>query len=63
MFKSFSRRYFIIYFRNFVLVVNVAAFIFGILVLFPNLYLFIIARFFQGMCVGLYSAVIPVLIK
>jgi MFS family permease len=31
--------------------------------MYPNLYLFFAARFFQGACIGLYSAIIPLLIK
>lgn len=33
------------------------------MVMFPNLYLFFVARLIQGLCVGLYSAVVPLFIK
>lgn len=54
--KNFSR-------RNSVLLVNAIALICGVLVMIPNLYLFFVLRFFQGACIGLYSAIVPLLIK
>lgn len=54
--KIFSR-------RNSVLFVNSCALLFGLLIMYPNLYLFFVSRFFQGACVGLYSAIVPLLIK
>lgn len=43
--------------------VNSFAFLCGLLVLVVNLKLFFVARFMQGACIGLYSAMIPLLVK
>lgn len=42
---------------------NVIAFVAGLLVYIENAYILLIVRIIQGVCVGFYSAIIPVIIK
>lgn len=50
-------------YRNSLLVVNGIALLFGLLLMVPNQITFFIARIMQGVCVGLYSAIAPLIIK
>jgi MFS family permease len=61
--KKFSRRYFIHLYRQYLFVVNGIAFVAGLLVYIQNPYILFIIRIIQGLCVGFYSAIVPVIIK
>ena len=54
--KHFSR-------RQSLLVVNGIALVVGFLIFIPNQLILFVARFIQGMCVGAYSAITPLIIK
>lgn len=54
--KNFSR-------RQSLLVVNGVALVVGFLIFIPNQLILFAGRFIQGMCVGAYSAVVPLIIK
>ena len=43
--------------------VNAIALVFGIVLMIPNQYTFLFARLMQGVCVGFYSAIAPLIIK
>ena len=60
---SFPEGYFRLIPRNSLLAVNLFAFATGLLLLLPQFTVLFVARLGQGMCVGLYSALIPLLIK
>lgn len=49
--------------RQCLLAVNGAALTLGILIFIQNYYLLLVVRVLQGCCVGLYSAIIPLIIK
>lgn len=49
--------------RNSILYINYAAFLIGCLIFFADLKLYMILRVCQGMCAGLFSAIVPLLIK
>lgn len=49
--------------RNSLLFINFFAFIAGLMVMVPNIGLLYAGRVIQGLCVGMYSAIIPLLIK
>ena len=63
MLKYFSRRWLISYFRKSLLVVNAIALIFGGLLFVRTQFTLFIARFMQGLCVGFYSTLAPLIIK
>lgn len=50
-------------FRNALLVVNAIALAFGALIFVKNPWTFLLARTMQGVCVGFYSAIAPLIIK
>ena len=50
-------------FRNSLLVVNAIALVFGALIFIKNPWTFLLARTMQGVCVGFYSAIAPLVIK
>ena len=50
-------------FRNALLIVNVIALEFGAGIFIENQYIFLICRIMQGVCVGFYSAIAPLIIK
>lgn len=49
--------------RNSILYINYAAFLIGCLIFLADLKLYMILRVCQGMCAGLFSAIVPLLIK
>ena len=49
--------------RNSLLITNVFSFIIGSALLIPNPYLLFVGRFLQGVCVGLYGVIGPLMIK
>ena len=50
-------------YRNSLLFVGIVAIATGLLLLIPNQGILFFARFVQGICVGLYSALSPLIIK
>lgn len=54
--KKFSR-------RNSILFINMIALFAGVIILIPSLGLLYFGRILQGICTGMYSALIPLLIK
>ena len=54
--KKFSR-------RQFLFIVNFVAFAAGAFLYVQNEYVLLIVRLFQGICVGFYSMIVPVVIK
>lgn len=61
--KKTIKKVIIILFRNSLLFVNILAIAFGSLLLINNQYTFLLCRLFQGICVGFYSAITPLIIK
>ncbi len=61
--KRFSRRYDIFKLRQYIFVVNALAFATGLLLYIQNAYVLLLIRVIQGLCVGFYSAITPVIIK
>ncbi len=51
------------YQRQFIFIVNAIAFVAGLLLYIKNPYTLFIVRILQGVCVGFYSAITPVIIK
>jgi len=49
--------------KSCILAVNVLAFTIGLILYVPNASTFLLCRFFQGMCAGLYSSIIPLMMK
>lgn len=45
------------------MLVNAIALVFGLILMIPNQYTFLLARIMQGVCVGFYSAIAPLIIK
>ena len=59
---KFTRRYFFIYFRKCILVTNLFALLFGALIYIQDPYALFFIRIGQGICVGIYSSVVPVIV-
>ena len=51
------------YLRQYIFIVNAIAFAAGLLLYIENAYLLFLVRILQGICVGFYSAITPVIIK
>jgi MFS family permease len=60
---KYSRRYFLSKFRQSILIVNTIALIAGSLIFIENFIVLLLIRLIQGLCVGAYSALVPILIK
>lgn len=58
-----SRRYFFVLDRNGVLIINACAFVVGGLIYIENFYSLLVFRLLQGVFVGMYSSVTPIMIK
>lgn len=50
-------------FRQYIFIVNGIAFGAGLLIFIQNAYILFLVRIIQGICVGFYSAITPVIIK
>lgn len=62
-YKNFQEGHFLSQYRRFILIVNVVAFCAGLLLYIQNAYTLFLVRVIQGICVGCYSAITPVIIK
>lgn len=49
--------------RNYLFFVNAIALVGGLLLFIQSPYTLLISRIIQGMCVGLFSAIVPVIIN
>ena len=50
-------------FRNNLLLTNLAASVLGLLIFIPNFLTFLLFRFGQGVCVGIFSGLAPLIIR
>lgn len=48
--------------RNFILLINACGIVSGSLIYIQNVWSFIIMRIIQGACIGMYTAIIPIVI-
>lgn len=49
--------------RNNLLLNNLVASVFGLLIFIPNFFTFLVFRFGQGVCVGIFSGLAPLIIR
>lgn len=61
--ESFKKVNYRFYQRKALLFVNGLALVFGLTLFIQNQYTFLISRLMQGVCVGFYSAIAPLIIK
>lgn len=53
----------IVLFRNSLLLVNIVSLVVVALTLIPNFPLLVVCRLIQGICAGLYTSIVPVMVK